>query len=294
MTKNHWLFGAASVAVFFLGGVLAAAPAPDDVHDLRGPAPKKGQKFFDQSIFTMKDADIAIGLGGVNLEGKMDMVHTTDKEVEFLGVDGRKVTKLRTKVLKDETKRKTKIGGDAQDETEKRELAGEIVFSELTKDGWKHTLEDTKPSEKQLKELKSFDEPLPDDDLYPEQKIKVGHAWDVSAEALKKVLGSKVEKIAGKGKSKFLRIEKVGNEDCAVVETDLEIKATIKEDDNNINVDLKGKVTVYRSLKYCVDLKSRMEATATFAGKVEEDGMKADIKFSGKLIADGKTEIKKP
>ena len=294
MTKNQWRQWAALLAALYFTTGSPAAPAPDDAHDLRGPAPKKGQVYVDHSVFTMKNADISIAIGGINLEGKMDMTHTTEKNVEFLGVDGRKVVKLRTKVLKDETKRKTNIGGEAQDETEKRELTGEIVFSELTKDGWKHTLEDTKPSEKQLKELKSFEEPLPDDDLYPDQKIKVGHAWDVSAEALKKVLGSKVEKIAGKGKSKFLRIEKVGDEDCAVVETELEIKATMKEDENLIDVDLKGKVTVHRSIKHCVDLKSHMDGSATFAGKIDEDGMKADIKFSGKLIANGKTEIKKP
>jgi len=241
----------------------------------------------------MKNADISIGIGGLNLEGKMDMVHTTDKEIEFLGVDGRKVVKLRTKMVKDETKRKTTINGEAMDETEKRELTGEAVFSELIKDKWKHSLEDTKPSEKQLKELKNFDEPIPDDDLYPAEKIKVGHTWDVSAEALKKVLGSKVEKIAGKGKSTFVRVEKVGEEECAVIETELEIKAKMKEDDNDIDVDLKGKVIVHRSIALCVDLKSKMEANATFNGKVEEDGMKADVKFSGKLTAEGKTEIKK-
>ena len=33
---------------------------------------------------------------------------------------------------------------------------------------------------------------------------------------------------------------------------------------------------------------------ATFSGKIDEDGQKADIKFSGKLVAEGTTEIKKP
>lgn len=291
MKNRLWQCGPALLALVCFASFSRAA---DEAHDLRGPAPKKGQLFLDHSVFTMKNADIAVGVGGVNLEGKMDMVHTTDKEIEFLGTDGRKVTKLRTKVIKDETKRKTTIGGEAMDETEKRELTGEIVFSELVKDMWKHTLEDTKPSEKQLKELKDFDEPMTDDDLYPEQKIKVGHVWDVSAEALKKVLGSKVEKIAGKGKSKFLRVEKVGNDDCAVVETELEIKATMKEEGNNIDVELKGKVTVFRSIRYCVDLKSKMDGKATFSGKIDEDGQKADIKFSGKLVAEGTTEIKKP
>lgn len=279
------------IAVFCSCGMVAAA---DDVYDLRGPAPRKGQVYVDRSVTTMKNADISVTVGGINLEGKLDLVQTVEEEVEFLAVDGRKITRLRTKIIKDESKRKMTLGGEDMEETEKGELAGEIVFSELTKDGWKHTLEDTKPSEKQLKELKNFDEPTSDDDLYPEQKIKVGHAWDVSAEALKKVLGAKVVKITGQGKSKFVRIEKVGNEDCAVIETELEIKATVKESDNDIDLEFKGKVVSHRSLKTCVDLKNRKEGMAKYSGIIEEDGMKIDLKFSGKELVESKTEIKKP
>jgi hypothetical protein len=224
----------------------------------------------------------------------MDMMQTTQEEVEFLSVEGRKVVKQRTRIIKDETKRTTTIAGDEKDDTDKGELAGEIVFSELTKDGWKHTLEDTTPSEKQLKELKNFTEPNSDYDLYPEMKIKVGHTWDVSAEALKKVLGTRVTKIEGKGKSKLLRIEKFGGEDCAIVETELAIKATIKEGDNDINVDFKGKVITHRSLKSCVDLKNFRDGMAKYSGTVEEDGMKVDLKFSGKETIESTTEIKKP
>jgi hypothetical protein len=283
-------------ALLLMVGPVASVPllAADDIYDLRGPAPKKGQKFVDRTVTTMKKADITVKIGGIELEGKMDSVHTSEEEVEFLAVDGRNVTKQRTRIIKDEDKRKINLGGDEEDETQKGELVGEIVFSELTKDGWKHSLEDTKPSEKQLKELKSFSEPISDDELYPEQKIKVGHEWEITPEAMKKVLGTKVIKIAGKGKSKFLRIEKVGNEDCAVIETNLEFKATVKERDNDIDVEFKGKIISHRSLKLCIDVKSFQEGMAKYAGIIEEDGMKVDLKVSGKETTESKTEVKKP
>src|SRR5262245_22844599 len=143
---NRCKYAVALLGFLFVGTSVQAA---DEVYDLRGPAPVKGQKFIDRATTTMKNADITIKIGGIALDGKIDIVHTSEEEIEIAEVDGRKVTKQRTKIVKDELKRKMTLGGEEMEETEKGELSGEIVFSELTKDGWKHTLEDTKPNEKQ-------------------------------------------------------------------------------------------------------------------------------------------------
>jgi hypothetical protein len=277
------------VAVFVCAG---GVRADDEVYDLRGPAPKKGLGIVSNSKFSMKNAAVAIELGGLKLEGKMDMTSTTDKDEEILGVDGREVTKLRTKIIKDEVKRKTEINGMTENVTEKKELAGEIVLSEKTKDGWKHVLEDTKPTEKQEKALKDFDNPENEDDLYPAEKVKVGATWDIKAEAFKKVLGSKATDVKGKGKSKLLRIEEFDGEKCAVIETDLDLKATMKEEGNDIKVEMKGKAVSVRSLKDGLDRKYSIEGSASFAGKIKEDGQEADIKFSGKMSGDGTAKLK--
>lgn len=273
---------------------LSAAPAPaaDEAYDLRGPAPKKGMAFVISSSFTMKNADVTISLGGLKLEGKMDMTNFEEKEEEVLGVDGRDITKLRTKILKDETKTKATIGGMTEDKTEKKELVGEIVFSEKTKDGWKHVLEDTKPTEKQAKALKDFDNPENEDDLYPAEKVKVGHVWDIKPDAFKKVLGSKATDVSGKGKSKFVRVEEFGGEKCAVIETELDLKATVKEDDNDVRVEMKGKVVNVRSLKDGLDRKYSIAGSATFTGKVKEDCQEMDIHFSGKMTGEGTAKMK--
>jgi hypothetical protein len=276
-------------AIFTCAGVTRAA---DESYDLRGPAPKKGMAFLTTSKFSMKNADVTLNLGGNNLEGKMDMTSTTEKEEEILGVDGRDVTKLRTKIIKDEVKRKTEINGMSETATEKKELAGEIVFSEKSKSGWKHVLEDTKPTEKQEKALKDFDNPENEDELYPADKAKVGDTWDIKAEAFKKILGSKATDVKGKGKSKFLRVEEYDGEKCAVIETELDLKATMKEEGNDVKVEMKGKVINVRSIKEGLDRKYNIEGTASFAGKVKEDGQEIDIKFSGKMSGEGTARFK--
>jgi hypothetical protein len=282
-----------ALALSFAGGAVAAA-AEDETYDLRGPAPKKGQTFRETNKFTLKNADIRLTIGEVDFKGKMDMVALSEKEVEILGVDGRNVVKLRSKIIKDEATRNTTINGEKQKEVDTKALQGEIVFSELDKKVWKHLLEDTKPNEKQAKELKNFDDPENDDELFPAEKIKVGHAWKIEPAAFKKLLGSKFTDAKGKASSKFLRVAKVGDESCAVIESDIDLSGKIKDDDgNDITVEMKGKITSHRSIALGVDLKFIVEGTATFSGKIEQDGQKVDVRFGGKMSGEGTSTVKK-
>jgi len=283
-----------SVSLMLVLALTSFARSADETYDLRGPAPVKGQVSLDTMKFVLKNADISLDLGNnVKLEGKVDMTTLTETRSEILAVDGRRVTKLRTKIIKDEAKRKTKIAGETSEETDKKALEGEIVFSELTKDVWKHSLEDATPNDMQKKELKDFDNPENDDDLYPAEKIKVGHAWNIDAAAFKKVLGSNVSDAKGTGKAKFLRVEKYADEDCAVIEMEIDIQAKVKQEDSLLDVAIKGKVTTVRSLASTVDLKFNIDGTAKFSGTVEEDGMKIIMTFGGKMNGEGTTKIVK-
>jgi hypothetical protein len=284
------------IAAALLWGSPSPSPvgAADEAYDLRGPAPKKGLVTRDTFKFTLKDADIAIDIGkDVTLKGKMDMTSLTEKEEEVLAVDGRNVTRLRTKLIKDETVRKTKIAGETQNETDKKALTGEIIFSELTKKGWKHSLEDATPNDKQKKELKDFDNPENDDDLYPAEKVKPGHAWDIDPQAFKKVLGSKMTDAKGTGKAKFLRVEMLDGEPCAVIEMDIDMKAKLKQEDSDFEVDMKGKVLLHRSIADAIDRKFTIDGTTRFKGTVEEDEMKLKMDFSGKMSGAGNTKVLK-
>ncbi len=291
--RIRFLFVAAALN---LAASAFAAPLPkDEVYDLRGPAPKKGLVSRDTMRFTMKNANIELDLGGdMKLDGKMDMTSFTEKEEEILAVDGRNVTKVRTKLLKDEMDRKTTLRGqEPQKENEKKTLVGEIIFSELTKNGWKHSLEDATPSDKQKKELKDFDNPENDDDLFPAERVKAGHAWDIDPKAFKKVLGSKMTDPKGTGKAKFVRVETFDGEPCAVIEMDIDIKGRLKQEDSDLEVHLKGKIVSYRSIAEGIDRKFSINGDAKFAGTVEEDGMKLKMEFSGKMSGDGTSKILK-
>ncbi len=178
-------------------------------------------------------------------------------------------------------------------EKDKKALAGEIVFSELTKKGWKHTLEDTTPSDKQKKELKDYEDPESDDELYPAEKVKVGHEWNIEAKALKRVLGSKMTDAKGSGKGKFVRIEKLDGEPCAVIEMEVDIKGKIKQDDEDLTAELKGKIIAFRSIADAIDLKFTIDGSARYEGDSEEDGMKIHMIFAGKLLGEGTTKVKK-
>ena len=284
---------ASFLAIAVLVGLIGNVCAADETFDLRGPAPKKGQSFKDTMKFSMKDAEVSIGLGDVKLEGKMDMTSIAEKEEEILGVDGRNITKLRTKLLKDDTTTKMAFAGMMQNDTKKKSLVGEIIFSELKDGKWKHVLEDTKPSDEQAKELKNFDNPENDDELFPAEKVKVGHAWDIEAKAFKKLFGSRVTDAKGTGKGKFLRTEKIGDDLCAVIEMDIDLKAKMKEDENEFDVEMKGKIISFRSIADGLDVKFSINGTAKFDGTVNEDGMKAKLVFSGKMAGEGTAHFKK-
>jgi hypothetical protein len=114
----------------------------------------------------MKNADISIGVGGINLEGKMDMVHTTEKDTSSSpSMAGKYPTP--NQGHHDETTNHNR----RYDATKpKAELTGEIVLR--TDQEWLEAYSKTPPSEKQLKELKNFDEPLPDDDSIPSRRSR--------------------------------------------------------------------------------------------------------------------------
>jgi hypothetical protein len=291
--RNRLLLAIAIVSL--LAPALPAAPAPAvESVDLRGPAPKKGMVLLDKFKFTMTNADVELDVGnGMKISGKMDMTTFTEKQETILGVDGRNITKLRTKVIEDSVDRTTTIAGEKQKESENKALKGEIIFSELTKNGWKHSLEDASPSDKQKKELKDFDNPENDDDMFPAEKVKPGHAWDIDPKAFKKIFGSKMTEAKGTGKAKFVRIEKFDGEPCAVIEMDVDIKAKLKQEDGDFDVEMKGKIESFRSIAEAIDLKYSFKGKAKFAGNVEEKCAKFKIEFSGAMTGDGTTKIEK-
>lgn len=279
-----------------LAGLATPGSAGDDAaYDLRGPAPQKGQTVVTKMVVRIKDADMQVKLGGQNLTLKQTLIATTEEEEKFLAVDGRQVTKSQAKIVKDVVDITAVFMGMPNKDSMTNELQGETVISERTGEGkWKHTLVDTKPTDKQKKELNKRLGPENDDELYPKEKVKVGHTWTVDAANMKRFFGNSFTDISGKMNQKFTKTEEVDGETCAVIESTGKIKAKMKDDDggDGLNVDLDMTAVSWRSLKSGVELKGTFKGKIKIAGKQKINDVEADVVIDGPITGDSTAKLK--
>ena len=279
--------------VLLLSGAIRLSAREDAAVDLRGPAPKKGEVTVSKSVFKIKNADVKLQVAGMKLEAKQTLTATEEEEVKVLAVEGRQATKVQTKITKEKVETSTSLGGQDMDDTKAGDLEGEVIISERSKDGkWKHSLVDNKPNDKQKKELDKRVGPENEDELYPEGKVKVGHTWTVEASALQRVFGGSITDLKGKLKMKFVKMEEVDGEMCAVIEAVGVIKGVAKEDEGTLDVELDMVGTTWRSVKTGLDLKDKAKGTIKMSGKIEMDGVKVDLALEGPFTIDSTSKAK--
>jgi len=280
-------------AALLLAGAVQLSARDDDAVDLRGPAPKKGDVTVSKSVFKIKDADVKLTVAGMKLDAKQTLTATEEEETKVLAVDGRQATKVQTKVLKEKVEANTSLGGQSMDDTKDGDLHGEVIISERSKEGkWKHQLVDTKPNDKQKKDLDKRMGPENDDELYPAEKVKVGHAWTVDASALQRIFGGSIQELKGKIKMKLLAIEDVDGEKCAVIEAIGVITGVAKEDEGDLNVEMDMKGKTWRSLKTGLDVKDEASGKMKMSGKIEMDGVKVDLALEGPFTIKSTSKFK--
>lgn len=290
MFNLKWAIGAAAI----LFATVNLSRAADDTFDLRGPAPTKGQVFVSKGTLKIKDADTTMKLEGQTVNLKINLVVSSEEEAKVLAVDGRLVTKCQTKIIKESTDVTANIGGSEQKQVEPAALEKETVISERDGTKWKHSLVDNKPNEKQKKELDSRNGIENDDDLYPKEKVKVGHTWKVDAAALTKLLGNSFSDVKGKLDQKFVKVEKVDGDECAVVESAGSLTAKMKDDgEPTVDVEMDLKVTTYKSLKTGVNVKEKFEGKIKLEGVQKMDDIKVNIKMTGPITGESTTSLKK-
>jgi hypothetical protein len=280
------------LAVACAGLVPLAGLADDETYDLRGPAAEKGQICVIAAKSIGKDLVRKFGVQEKTFEEKFDEIGSKKKEVEILAVEGNETVRLRTKVVKDQREETARRGKKEFKRTNNGSLHGQIVYSERTKTGWKNTLEDVKPDEKQKRALKEFVPFREDDAFLPKEKVKVGHTWNIEQAAFAKAFGSHLEDMRGKGTGKFQRVEKGDDETIAVIEVEFEVTGKSKDDEMTLDVTLKGKGTSHRSLKLGFDRKSTMFLKVAMKGGGERDGEKVDFEFNGTIDGDDTVELK--
>lgn len=285
MCRFKWAIGAATV----LFAALGLGRAQDDTFDLRGPAPQKGQVLVSKGTLKIKDADTVMKAAGESVALKLSFVVTTEEEAKVLEVDGRNVTKCQIKIVRDRTETSNSAG---LNQTEPSVLEKETVVS--TRDGkkWKHALLDAEPNDKQKKELADRNGIENDDDLYPKEKVKVGHAWAVDAAALNKMLGNSFSDLKGKVDQKFVKVEDLDGEKVAVIESSGKIAGKMKDDgEPTIVAELDLKITTWRSLKSGVAVKEKYEGKIRLNGTVKEDNVKVEMTLTGPLSGEATTKL---
>ncbi|QJW94505.1 hypothetical protein [Frigoriglobus tundricola] len=286
MLKLKWTIGAVAVALTALN---LGRAADDETYDLRGPAPEKGQVFVSKGTLKIKEADTTIKLAGQTLDIKMTLLVTSEEEAKVLAVDGREVTKCQTKVIKEQAE----VTANEMTQTEPTALEKETIISERDGKKWKHSLVDTKPSDKQKKELDNRNGIENDDDLYPEKKVKVGHKWSVDAAALNKLLGNSFTEIKGKVNQTFAKVEELDDEKVAVIESTAKITGKMKDDgEPTLDVEMEMKITTWKSIKTGVSVKEKFEGKIKLAGTVKQEGMKLDMTLSGPISGESTTKMK--
>lgn len=288
---GRWAVGLAVLAV--LAGSGAPAAGEDEAYDLRGPAPKKGQVYRSKGSITIKDGDLEMTVGGETIKAKQTMVLLGEEEDKVLAVEGRNVTRCQTRVIKDRISTVTDLGGQELKEDEPGDLEGEVLIGDRVGEGkWKFSLVDSKPTDKQRKKLDTREGPESDDPLYPEGKVRVGHTWSSGAEALKRSLGKGLTDLEGKVDQKFVKVEDVAGEACAVIEMKGKLKGRLKDEDGDLEMAMDFKATTWRSLKTAVDVKEKYGGTITISGKQKSNGTAVELHLKGPFTAEGTTTLK--
>jgi hypothetical protein len=285
-----WVVGTATVLFAALN---LGRAADDEAYDLRGPAPEKGQVFSSKGTLKIKDADTTMKVAGQSISMKLTLLVTSEEEAKVLAVKGRDVTKCQTKIIKERADVTANIGGEDMNHTEPTALEKETVISERDGKSWKHALVDTKPTEKQKKELDNRNGIENDDDLYPAEKVKVGHKWTVDAAALNKLLGNSFTDVKGKVGQVFVKVENLDDEKVAVVESTAKLTAKMKEDgEPTVDVEMDLKVTTWKSLKTGVAVKEKFTGKIKLSGTVKMDDVKAEMTLNGPLSGESTTKLK--
>jgi hypothetical protein len=289
MRGMKWAIGA--VAVLFAALNLGWA-ADDETYDLRGPAPKVKQVFTSKGSMKIKDADTTVKVGGQTVNLKMSILATSEEEATVMAVDGRNVTKCRTKIVKERADITVNIGGEDMTQTEPAALEKEIIISERDGKKWKHALVDTDPSDKQKKELDNRNGLENDDELYPADKVKIGHTWTVDAAALAKMMGNSFSDLKGKVNQKFTKVEDVNGEKCAVIDSNAKVTCKMKEDgEPTMDAEFELKITTWKSLKTGVNVKEKFEGKMKMSGTVNMDGAKVEMTLAGPISGESTSKM---
>ena len=267
---------------------VATTAVAEEKYDLRGPDPKAGQAVKTTSELKIKNGDLQIFVGEQSLEGKADINFKSEEVREMVAVDGEQVTKARTTINKGVTEGEIRIFGQKNDITEHRPLAGFVVKSERTKDGWDNKLERGDPDDEQKKALKDFSPFMHGESNYPKEKVAVGHEWEVTAEKwFNSFGGDPILEPKGKVKKTLIEVKEIDGEKIAIVKTTVDVTGRVKDEDQDMKIALKGTEMTEIVLQTGLEKKSTLKGEMSMSGTNSSDGEKRRMSISGPIEGTG-------
>jgi hypothetical protein len=187
---------------------------------------------------------------------KLTTARAEELEVDLTAAEGRQPTRVKTRVVKAET-RQSYPDRPWPPEWHVHRLSGRTVVSQLGKGGWTSALEKGEADDNMKFTLSLFRPWSPEDGLFPARTVSVGATWDIDPKALTSFpcafVSPRPDSFTLKGKGKFRAVEKHQGQPCAVVEYNLTLKGKEK---GGRAWAATLKLTVYRSLRDGVNLKT--------------------------------------
>ncbi len=263
--------------------------------DLRGHVPPVGLSFREVTRFDGRTTETAVGPGNQILSVTTDMVRNAEHLYTVTAVVNGAVTGCRIEVIKGEGSLSF-IDSKGQQRTQDRvdELAGEVIVAQKVGSAWKYSLQGKQASLKQEQALAHMRPLFESRNYLPAGKQKPGDTWELDSTQIKSLLGSEISAISGSVQGEFLRIERLGEDLCAVIQ----YKGTVKGRDEvpasqgavrTFEMDQE----IYLLLTYGLSVKTSGETIATSAGKRKLGGANVEVTTSGRISVKSTTTLER-
>jgi hypothetical protein len=268
-----------------------------DGADVRGPPPRVRQVIHTTSRYEFKDYEFTRRVEDKDVTVSVTMTEVNEVESEVLAVDGREVTRYRTRHIKSDMTMAATIMGKVQKMNEVGGLTGAVVLSEKSGGKWTRTLVNDQPTDKQKQALDRAWR-LDDDADIPEGKLMVGRSWEPDPTRWLEGNGPQTTfqplsstpqkapsmgKYTGKVKATFARLERHDDQICAVIEYEVHAK------NERAEYDLKG--VTYRSLRLGYPLKNTIEGTLQIIDKRKTINPGVETKLKGRFVGENVTSV---
>lgn len=225
----------------------------------------------------MKCDKLTIKVGEIELNAKMENTSVEDFKAEYVAPNKYRYLRIRSF----DHNLMEMQGQPAEPDVERDPLEGVPLIVELVDGDWVVSLAKGEPNKKQKEALEEFKDELntdSDPEMYGKKPRQIGESWEVDAALLP---GGEDMDMKGKVTLTLKGVRKYKGLRCAVITGTVNAVMKVGEDEEmDIDVKMKAKVEVLRSLDLYEDVKFLLSGTLEFDGTVETP--QGDVKMNGK------------